>query len=467
MSLKIYNTLTREKETFETLEPGKVRMYVCGPTVYDSAHVGHAMSTIVFDVIRRYLEYKSYQVLHVMNYTDVDDKVIRRANELGVDPVGLAKRYIDEYDQLLETLNILPPSVKPRVSQEIDGIIALVKGLVEKGFAYEVDGDVYFSVSKDEDYGKLSRRQLDDMRAGFRLEVDERKESPADFALWKAAKEGEPSWESPWGQGRPGWHIECSAMALRHLGDQIDIHGGGNDLIFPHHENEIAQTESLTEKPFARYWVHNGMLQIRGEDMSKSVGNMVTVDQFLSEHDADVLRFLILNANYRAPLVYTEEVVEQAERGLERLKGAFRPVVPADKIDPDAQQALVYKTQKTRDDFESAMDDDFNSSAALAALFELVRSINTARDTGIDEKTLTEAQNTLRELASVLGLQLQEKGAILIEAEPFIQLLIEVREELRSAKHFALADRIRDRLLELGIALEDGKTGTTWKRDRS
>jgi cysteinyl-tRNA synthetase len=467
MSMKIYNTLTREKETFETLEADKVRMYVCGPTVYDSAHVGHAMSTIVFDVIRRYLEYKGYQVLHVMNYTDVDDKVIRRANELGVDPVGLAERYIEEYDQLLEILNILPPAVKPRVSQEIDGIIGFVQGLVEKGYAYEVDGDIYFSVSKDEDYGKLSRRQLDDMRAGFRLEVDERKKSPADFALWKAAKEGEPSWESPWGLGRPGWHIECSAMALRHLGEQIDIHGGGNDLIFPHHENEIAQTESLTGKPFARYWVHNGMLQIRGEDMSKSVGNMVTVNQFLSGHDADVLRFMILNANYRAPLVYTEEVVKQAERGLERLKGAFRHAVPADEFDPDAQQALVRKIQITREDFESAMDDDFNTSVALAALFELVRSINTARDTGMDVNTLTKAQDILRELAGVLGLQLQEKRVVPIEAENFIQLLIEVREELRSEKHFALADRIRDRLLELGIALEDGKTGTTWKLDRS
>jgi cysteinyl-tRNA synthetase len=466
MSLKIYNTLSREKETFETLEPGKVRMYVCGPTVYDSAHVGHAMSSIIFDIIRRYLEYRGYQVQHVMNYTDVDDKVILRANELGVDPVGLAEKYIDEYDRLLVALNILTPSVKPRVSREIEGIIAFVQGLIGKEYAYEVDGDVYFRVSRDDEYGKLSHRKLEDMRAGFRLEVDERKENPADFALWKSSKEGEPSWESPWGQGRPGWHIECSAMALHYLGEQIDIHGGGNDLIFPHHENEIAQTECLTGKPFARYWVHNGMLQIHGEDMSKSVGNMITVDRFLSEHDGDVLRIMILNASYRAPLVFTDDVIEQAERGLERLKGAFRPAVPADEVDPIPQQELIRKVQEIRDGFVSAMDDDFNTSAALALLFELVRSINTGRDAGVDAETIMEAQDTVRDLAGVLGLQLQDKKAIPLDVEPFIQLLIQVREDLRIAKHFALADRIRDRLHELGITLEDGKTGTTWKIDR-
>jgi cysteinyl-tRNA synthetase len=466
MSLKIYNTMSRKKEIFETLEPGKVRMYVCGPTVYDSAHVGHAMSTIVFDVIRRYLEYKGYQVNHVMNYTDVDDKVIRRANELGVDPVGLAEKYIDEYDRLIEILNVLFPSARPRVSREIAGIIELVQGLIEKGYAYSVDGDVYFRVARDKEYGKLSRRQLSEMRAGFRFEVDERKEAPEDFALWKAAKEGEPSWESPWGRGRPGWHIECSAMALRHLGEQIDIHGGGNDLIFPHHENEIAQSECLTGKLFARYWVHNGMLQIRGEDMSKSVGNMVTVDQFLRDHDADVLRIMILNANYRAPLVFTEDVIEQAERGLERLKGAFRPAIPEDDVGEVIQQELARKVEETHSGFESAMDDDFNSAAALAGLFELVRSINSARDAGVDSSTLGKAQDMLRELAGVLGLELLERRPDELNAEPYIQLLIQVRGELRAAKQFALADLIRDRLIELGIALEDGKSGTTWKFER-
>jgi len=466
MSLRIYNTLSREKELFKSLEPGMVKMYVCGPTVYDSAHVGHAMSSIVFDVIRRYLEYKGYHVIHVMNYTDVDDKVIRRANELGVDPVELAERYIKEYDQLLDRLNVLPPAVRPRVSQEIDGIIELVQGLLSKGYAYEVEGDVYFRVSKDKEYGKLSRRQLEDMQAGFRLEVDERKESPMDFALWKATKQGEPFWESPWGKGRPGWHIECSTMALHHLGEQIDIHGGGNDLIFPHHENEIAQTESLTGKSFARYWIHNGMMMIRGETMSKSLGNMITAEKFLSEHESDELRFLVLNASYRAPLIFTDEVIEQAKRGLERIKGAFRPAMYSDEASPSSQSDLSVTIQKAREGFISAMDDDFNTSPALAVIFELVRSINVARDTGRDIVLIEEAQNMLRELTGVLGLELEEKSATVLVAEPFIQLLVEVREELRSVKQFALADRIRDRLLQLGVSLEDGKTGTSWKLER-
>jgi cysteinyl-tRNA synthetase len=466
MSMKIYNTLSRRKEPLETIEPGKIRMYVCGPTVYDSAHVGHAMSSLVFDVMRRYLEFKGYQVRHVMNYTDVDDKVIRRANALGVDPVKLAEKYIEEYDRLLEDLNILPAAVKPRVSQEIETILQMVQDLIEKGFAYETGGDVYFRVAKDSDYGKLSRRQVEDMRAGFRLEVDERKEDPADFALWKAAKEGEPSWESPWGPGRPGWHIECSAMALRHLGEQIDIHGGGNDLIFPHHENEIAQTESLTGKPFATYWTHNGMLQIGGEDMSKSVGNMVTVDQFLGDHEGDVLRMMVLNASYRAPLTFTDEVIEQAERGLERLRGALRPAEPSSDADPEVRQDLLQRAEETRQSFIKAMDDDFNTPSALAQLFELVRSINMARDSGVDDGALGEAQEVLKELSGVLGLRLDVQATTSAQAEPFIELLIQVREELREARQWELADRIRDRLLELGIALEDGKAGTTWKVQR-
>ncbi|MCK5635097.1 MAG: cysteine--tRNA ligase, partial [Anaerolineales bacterium] len=316
MTLMIYNTMTRKKEKFETLDPGKVRLYVCGPTVYDKAHVGHAMSSIVFDVIRRYLEHKEYDVQHVMNYTDVDDKVILRAQDLGVDPLDLAEQYIDEYDQHLKELNVLPAHVFPRVSTEMDTIIGVIKGLMDKGYAYNVDGDVYFRVEKDEDYGRLSRRVLEDMRAGARLGIDDRKEDPADFALWKAGKPGEPTWESPWGPGRPGWHIECSAMSLHHLGDQIDIHGGGNDLIFPHHENEIAQSESYTDKTFARYWVHNGMMQLSGEDMSKSTGNVFTIEQFLGKFDADVLRLLILNASYRSPLTYNEDVIEQAAHAL-------------------------------------------------------------------------------------------------------------------------------------------------------
>ncbi len=463
MTLTIYNTMTRKKEQFETLDPGKVRLYVCGPTVYDKAHVGHAMSSIVFDVIRRYLEHKGYDVQHVMNYTDVDDKVILRAQDLGVDPLDLAEQYIDEYDQHLKELNVLPAHVFPRVSTEIEAIIGVIKGLMDKGYAYDVDGDVYFRVAKDEDYGRLSRRVLGDMRAGARLGVDDRKEDPADFALWKAGKPGEPTWESPWGPGRPGWHIECSAMSLHHLGDQIDIHGGGNDLIFPHHENEIAQSESYTDKTFARYWVHNGMMQLSGEDMSKSTGNVFTIEQFLGKYDADVLRLLILNASYRSPLTYNEEVIEQAAHALERLKGGLRSASPLPDLDPGEAGTLAQAAEQARIGFETAMDDDFNSAGALGYLFELVRAINEARTAGIDEENLGAAQDVLLKLAGVFGLSLTQKDQLDAEAAPFIDLLLEIRRELRSAKQFELSDRIRDRLSELGISLEDGKGGTVWR----
>ncbi len=463
MTLTIYNTMTRKKEQFETLDPGKVRLYVCGPTVYDKAHVGHAMSSIVFDVIRRYLEYKGYDVQHVMNYTDVDDKVILRAQDLGVDPLDLAEQYIDEYDQHLKELNVLPAHVFPRVSTEIEAIIDVIKGLMDKGYAYDVDGDVYFRVAKDEDYGRLSRRVLGDMRAGARLGVDDRKEDPADFALWKAGKPGEPTWESPWGPGRPGWHIECSAMSLHHLGDQIDIHGGGNDLIFPHHENEIAQSESYTDKTFARYWVHNGMMQLSGEDMSKSTGNVFTVEQFLGKYDADVLRLLILNASYRSPLTYNEEVIEQAAHALERLKGGLRSASPLPDLDPGEAGTLAQAAEQAQIGFETAMDDDFNSAGALGYLFELVRAINEARTAGIDEENLGAAQDVLLKLAGVFGLSLTQQDQLDAEAAPFIDLLLEIRRELRSAKQFELSDRIRDRLSEMGISLEDGKGGTVWR----
>jgi len=325
MSLKIYNTLTRQKEMFETVEPGKVSMYVCGPTVYDKAHIGHAMSALVFDLIRRYLQYRGYDVRHAMNYTDVDDKIINRANQIGMPPVQLAERYIDEFMHHLDDLNVLPATVYPRATREIPNIIKLILDLGENDYAYEVNGDVYFRVQRDQDYGKLSGRKLEDMQTGARISVDERKESPMDFALWKSSKPGEPAWDSPWGPGRPGWHIECSAMSMHHLGEQIDIHGGGNDLIFPHHENEIAQTESVTGKPFARYWVHNGMMQLAGEKMSKSLGNLITIEDFVSKHEGDALRMMVLNSSYRNPLTFSDEIVTAAERGLERLRGALRP----------------------------------------------------------------------------------------------------------------------------------------------
>jgi cysteinyl-tRNA synthetase len=463
MALKIYNTMTRTKEEFQPHEAGKVRMYVCGPTVYDKAHVGHAMSSIVFDIIRRYLEFKGYQVEHVMNYTDVDDKVIIRAQDLGVKPIDLAEQYIEEYNQHLKELNVLPAQVYPRVSTEIDEIIEMVRGLVDKGYAYAVDGDVFFRVGKDEDYGRLSRRATEDMQAGARLGIDERKESPADFALWKSAKPGEPAWESPWGPGRPGWHIECSAMSLHHLGEQLDIHGGGNDLIFPHHENEIAQSESYTGKSFARYWVHNGMMQLSGTDMSKSTGNVFSVENFLQDHEADVLRLMILNASYRSPLTFNDEVVEQAERGLERLRGALRPATPLDDVPETALEKLNQAIERARAGFEQAMDDDFNSAGALGHIFDLVKGINQARTAGISATTLQTGQDVLRELAGVLGLRLEVDTQLASDAAPFIELLLDVRTELREAKQWELSDLIRDRLVELGITIEDGKEGTIWR----
>lgn len=462
MTLTIYNTLSRKKEPFEPLEPGKVRMYVCGPTVYDKAHVGHAMSSIVFDVIRRYLEHKSYEVCHVMNYTDVDDKVIRRAQELGVDSLELAMGYIEEYDRHLGELNVLPAEVKPKVSEEIKPIIDMVKGLINKGYAYEVEGDVFFEVARDEDYGKLSGRQIEDMQAGARLEVDERKRNPADFALWKSAKPGEPAWDSPWGKGRPGWHIECSAMSLHHLGERIDIHGGGNDLIFPHHENEIAQTESFTGKSFAKYWVHNGMMQLAGQDMSKSTGNVYTIERFLAEHEGDVLRLLVLRSNYRSPLTFNQEVILQAKRSLERLRGALRPAYEKGQGTEAEASQLQEALQRAQEGFERAMDDDFNTAGALGHLFELVRAIHQSREAGVGAEELSAAQAELIRMAGILGLELPDQVKAGSDADPFIHLLIELRNELRQEKQYELADRIRDQLAERGVQLEDTPGGTDW-----
>jgi cysteinyl-tRNA synthetase len=462
--LRVYNTLTRKKEDLQTLEPDVVKMYVCGVTVYNDAHVGHAMSALVFDIIRRYLEYRGYKVRHVMNYTDVDDKIINRANQLKEDPFKLAQRYIDDYAQNLKDLNILPASSNPRATQTMDKIQAMVKGLIEKGCAYAApNGDVYFRVTKDEDYGKLSGRKLDDMQAGARIEIEEAKEHPMDFALWKAAKPGEPAWDSPWGKGRPGWHIECSAMNLAELGEQIDIHGGGNDLIFPHHENEIAQSESFTGKPFARYWIHNGMLQLGGEKMSKSLGNIVSIKEFLSKRDADVMRMLVLSGTYRAPLMFNDETLDAAERSVDRLKSGLRPAAPSAKGLPAGTAAeLLSQAEATRTAFTSAMDDDFNTAGAVAALFELVKAINTARDAGATDEQLKPAQVALRELTGVFGLRLAEKTGS-GDSDGFINLLVEVRGEVRKQKLWALSDLIRDRLKTLGVTIEDGKEGTKWR----
>jgi len=462
--IRLYNTLTRKKEDFQTLEPNVVKLYVCGVTVYNDAHVGHAMSALVFDIIRRYLEYRGYSVKHVMNYTDVDDKIINRARQLGQDPLILSQRYIEDYTKELAGLNILPATSYPQVSKTMPLIIQFIRDLIDKGYAYAApNGDVYFHVTKDDDYGKLSGRRLEDMQAGARIEVGEAKEHPMDFALWKAAKPGEISWESPWGQGRPGWHIECSAMNLAELGEQIDIHGGGNDLIFPHHENEIAQTESYTGKPFARYWVHNGMLQLGNEKMSKSLGNIVSIKDFLSKRDADVMRMLVLSGNYRAPLIFNEETQDAAEKSLERLKSAFRPAPASAKgLSPEAASALVTQAETTQQSFTDAMDDDFNTPLALATFYELVKAINSARDHGATDAQLQPAQATLRELTGVLGLRLQEKQGS-GEADKFIDVLVEVRNEVRKQKLWQLSDLIRVKLKELGVTIEDSKEGTKWR----
>jgi cysteinyl-tRNA synthetase len=462
MVLRIYSTLSRQKEDFQTIQPGVVTMYVCGPTVYDKAHVGHAMSALVFDIIRRYLEYRSYQVRHAMNYTDVDDKIINRANQLEMDPIKLAERYIDEFNKHLVDLNILPATVYPRATHEIPYIIKLITQLGEEGYAYDVDGDVYFRVSKDEDYGKLSQRHLDDMQAGARVNVDERKENPMDFALWKSSKPGEPAWESPWGSGRPGWHIECSAMSMHHLGDQIDIHGGGNDLIFPHHENEIAQTESATGKSFARYWVHNGMMQLSGEKMSKSLGNLVTIEDFLAEHEGDVLRMMVLNSSYRNPLTFGDEIITQAEKALERLRLSLRPAADGNIDQGEPVENLRQQMEDTRKGFVECMDDDFNTAGALGHLFDLVRVINQAKDADVTAGIIAEGQAILSELMTVFGLRekhIETAG----EVRPFIELLINLRRELRQQKLWDLSDKIRADLTDLGVLLEDSKDGTTWR----
>ena len=462
--LKIYNTLTRKTEEFQTLEPNLVKMYVCGVTVYNDAHVGHAMSALVFDIIRRYLEYRGYTVKHVMNYTDVDDKIINRAKQLNEDPLKLSARYIADYAADLKSLNVLPATSNPQVSKTMPHIIKFIEGLIQKGHAYAAtNGDVYFSVTSDDDYGRLSGRKLDDMQAGSRIEVEEAKTHPMDFALWKAAKEGEISWDSPWGKGRPGWHIECSAMNLTELGEQIDIHGGGNDLIFPHHENEIAQSECFTGKEFSRYWVHNGMLQLGGEKMSKSLGNIVSIKEFLSKREADVMRMLVLNGTYRSPLLFNDDTLDAAQKNVERLKSAVRAASPsASGLSPESVSAITAATETAKTNFIEAMDSDFNTAGAVAALFELSKIINNARDSGATDAQLKSVQGIFRELAGVLGLKLEEKQGS-GDADAFINLLIEVRAEVRRQKLWALSDQIRDKLKELNVTIEDSKDGTTWR----
>ncbi len=457
--MRLYSTLSRQ---VEELQPtgSTIKMYLCGTTPYEQSHVGHAMSAIVFDVLRRYLEFRGHLVFHLQNFTDVDDKIIERSSRLGIPPAELAERYAGEYLADLERLNVLRATRYVRATEEIGQIIEIISDLIEKGFAYEVGGDVYFRVGSDPDYGKLSRHTTEELMAGARIEVDDRKENATDFALWKAAKPGEPSWESPWGHGRPGWHIECSAIVLRHLGPQIDIHGGGQDLIFPHHENEIAQSESHTgEVPFARIWVHNGMVQMGETKMSKSLGNFVTIREALQEYSADAIRLAVLTSHYRSPMVYSAESMQAAERGIHRLLQALI----GDSADVEqVPEKLAEAAGNARRRFTEAMDEDLNTSAALAQLFELAREINRARADGVGPGALLPVQNELRELASVLGLRLQQESTDL-EARPFVDLLVSVRTELRQAKMWQLSDRIRDQLSELNVVVEDRPDGSTWR----
>ncbi len=431
-------------------------MYVCGITPYDEPHLGHAMKDVVFDVLRRYLEFRGFKVLHVQNHTDVDDKIIERAADVGLAPADLAETQIESYMSGLGALNILKATHYPRVTSEMDSIIEMISGLIESDFAYIVDGSVYFRVDRKPDYGKLSNRSVDSMMAGARLEPDETKENPADFALWKDAKEGEPSWPSPWGDGRPGWHIECSAMALNYLGDPLDIHGGGIDLLFPHHENEIAQSEAYTDRePFARFWVHNGLMQLNGRKMSKSTGNYLSLANALASYGPDALRVFILSSHYRNPLNCTEGGLQAAVQNAERIRAAASEPSPA-------SVGREFDPAQYMERFVEVMDDDLNTAQAITVLYELVREINKGRAAG---ESVERAQACLRELAGVLGLCLQERD--MTETEeigPLINLLIDVRKELRTAKQFAIADSIRDRLTEMGIALEDNADGTRWKR---
>lgn len=461
--LSIYNTMTRSIEPFETIEPGKVRMYVCGVTVYDHAHIGHGMSSIAFDAIRRYLEYSGYEVTYAQNFTDIDDKIINRAAELGIDPSELTQSLIDTWNDEMSAFNIKRATINPRATQEIPQIIEIIEGLIANGHAYEANGDVYFRVRSFDDYGKLSRRDIQDMLSGARIAIGEHKNDPLDFVLWKAAKPGEPTWPSPWSDGRPGWHIECSAMCAHHLGDQIDIHGGGQDLIFPHHENEIAQSEAFFGKDyFARYWMHNGMLQLSGEKMSKSIGNIVRLKKIVEDGRAMAFRLQVLGSHYRMPLTWTEDGLEAAQNGLDRMRAAARPLSVPTTADRDAElDALVTSTE---DAFHAAMRNDFDTPIAVAQLFELARTINRHRTNDQFNASVDEGRQKLIELAEILGLDLSEPATdALTDAAPFIDLLVELRAELRTAKQFALADSVRDRLAELGVTIEDTRQGTIWK----
>ena len=467
--MKVFNTLTKKKEEFVSLEEGKVRMYVCGPTVYNYIHIGNARPMIVFDTVRRYFEYKGYDVNYVSNFTDVDDKIIKKAIEEQVSAQEISQRYIAECKKDMAGMNVKPATKHPLATEEICGMVEMISELIEKGYAYEKNGTVYFSTRKFKDYGKLSHKNLDDLRSGGRsllVSGEDEKEDPLDFVLWKPKKEGEPFWKSPWSDGRPGWHIECSVMSRTYLGEQIDIHAGGEDLIFPHHENEIAQSEAANGKEFARYWMHNAFLNIDNRKMSKSLGNFRTVREISEQYDLQVLRFFMLSAHYRSPLNFSAELMEASKNGLERILNATDNLkhliasVAAEEMSAEEKEAFS-KTDAYVEEFEKAMDDDFNTADAIAAIFELVKYANTTATAESSKEYLRGLLDRIVKLGDVLGLILDKKEELL---DADIEKLIEERQAARKAKDFARADAIRDELLEKGIILKDTREGVQWKK---
>jgi cysteinyl-tRNA synthetase len=465
MSIKVYNTLSRQKEIFKPIEEGKVKMYVCGPTVYNYIHIGNARPAIIFDMVRRYFEFRGYDVTYVSNFTDVDDKLIKAANELGEDVPTIAERFIKAYFEDTGALGVKCADVHPRVTETMTEIIDFVEGLISKGFAYEINGDVYFSTRKFKEYGRLSQQSIDDLQSGARIEVEQLKKDPLDFALWKKAKPGEISWDSPWGEGRPGWHIECSAMVKKYLGDTIDIHAGGQDLSFPHHENEIAQSEAMTGKKMANYWLHNGYINIDNEKMSKSLGNFILVHDIIKKYEPEIIRFFMLMAHYRSPINFNDELLNSAKNGLDRLKTAvqnleYRLEETANLGETKSEWLKKINEEKAK--FIREMDDDFNSANAIATLFDLAKLANVyLREDHTSKEVLEHFLTVFEELANVLGLVLSSPKGLLDED---IDKLIEERNQARKNKDFALADKIRDDLKEMSIVLEDTAQGVRWKR---
>ena len=462
--MKLYNTLTRKKEEFIPLHEGEVRMYSCGPTVYNYFHIGNARPFIIFDTLRRYFEYKGYKVIFVQNFTDIDDKMINKANAEGITVKELAEKFIEEYFKDADGLGIKRATVHPRATEHIPDIIEFIKKLMDKGLAYEVEGDVYFDTSAFSDYGKLSGQNLEDLEAGARIDVDDRKRNPMDFALWKAQKPGEPAWDSPWGPGRPGWHIECSVMAMKYLGETIDIHSGGQDLTFPHHENEIAQSEGVTGKPFARYWLHNGYINVNNQKMSKSLGNFFTVRDIAKEFDLEVVRLFMLSAHYRNPVNFSRELLEQASSALDRLYNARNNMEylidqAQDRDMTEDEKELAARLESYIEKFEEEMEDDINTAGAIGVIFDLVREINTNLSFKNSKSLLQKAYDIFSTLTSVLGLVQKESEK---DLDKEIEELIEKRQQARKEKNWAVADKIRDELKERGIILEDTPQGVRW-----